>query len=209
MSRIGDSYDALAATYAAQVSDELAHKPLDRALLADLARRIRGPMADLGCGPGHVTAALAASGADATGLDLSPGMVAQARLRHPGLRFGQADILALPPGRWDALVAFYSLIHFEDEALPRALASCRAALRPGGEMLAAVHLGEGALEPAEMWGIPVRLRFRLFAEGELEAALEAAGFAVAGTRIRAPYPGVEYPSRRAYVRAVLRGGFSG
>ena len=40
-------------------------------------------MIEVGCGPGHVTAYLAEAGADATGLDLSPGMVAEARRRFP------------------------------------------------------------------------------------------------------------------------------
>ena len=40
---------------------------------------------DAGCGPGHATAHLAAAGADARGL--SPEMVAEARQRHPDIRF--------------------------------------------------------------------------------------------------------------------------
>ena len=43
------------------------------------------PVMDAGCGPGHATAHLAAAGADARGL--SPEMVAEARQRHPDIRF--------------------------------------------------------------------------------------------------------------------------
>ncbi|MCW2677362.1 MAG: bioC1 [Modestobacter sp.] len=69
------AFDAVAADYAATSRDELAGRPLDRALLAAFAELAGGlgPIADLGCGPGHVTAHLSALGADAFGVDLSPG----------------------------------------------------------------------------------------------------------------------------------------
>ena len=80
-----------------QLIDELDDKPLDRWLLeriVDLADG--GPVADAGCGPGQVGFHLAAAGADVTGFDLSPGMVAEARSRFPELRFEVADLTALP-----------------------------------------------------------------------------------------------------------------
>ncbi|GIX10751.1 MAG: methyltransferase [Elioraea sp.] len=199
------SYDAVAADYAARLGGELAHKPFDRARLRDLAARVagRGLIGDIGCGPGHVTAFLAACGADAIGLDLSPAMIAEARARHPGCRFAVADLHALgaAPGRFAALVLFYALIHEDDASLAAALAACRAALAPGGPLLAAVHLGEAPVHLEEWWGHPVALTFRFFAEGELEAAMAQAGLRVLRSEARAPYAGVEYPSRRAYVLA--------
>lgn len=198
-------YDAIAGPYAAHVAGELAGKPLDRAWLDAFAARWagRGLVADVGCGPGHVAAHLAARGVDVLGLDVSAGMVAEARRLHPALRFERADMLGLGarPGRFAAAVAFYALVHFDDAALARALAALRAALPAGGELLAAVHVGEGSLRPGSMWGVPVSLEFRLFREGELEDAVRAAGFAVVEAATRDPYPGVEYPSRRLYVRA--------
>ena len=67
------SYDTVAEDYAAGFRDELAHKPLGRALLASLVEQngSGGAIADVGCGPGHVTAWLAARGARAVGTDLS------------------------------------------------------------------------------------------------------------------------------------------
>lgn len=206
MDPIARDYDALAQAYAAHVGRELDHKPMDRAWLTAFATRMRGRglVADLGCGPGHVSAFLAEAGTEILGLDLSPGMIEVARAAHPSLAFAVADLrdLGQPPARFAGAVAMYSLIHLTPEDLPGALAACRASLQPGGEFLAAVHLGEGVLHPGVMWGVPVTLGFRLFAAGELEAALEAAGFQVTETRSREPYPGVEYPSRRAYVTAI-------
>lgn len=205
MDPVARDYDALATAYARQLSGELAHKPMDRAWLAAFAARMagRGLVADLGCGPGHVTGFLAASGAEVLGIDLSAGMIREARAAHPGLRFEEGDLRALerPAAGYAGLIAMYALIHLEPGELPVALAACRAALAPGGEFLAAVHLGEGVLHPGVMWEVPVSLGFRLFAEGELDRALEAAGFIVTESLVRAPYPGVEYPSRRAYLTA--------
>jgi SAM-dependent methyltransferase len=199
------SYDAVAADYAERLGDELAHKPFDRARLLDLATRVgrRGVIGDVGCGPGHVTAFLAAQGADVVGLDLSPAMIEQARARHPECRFEVADLHALgaAPGRFAALVLFYTLIHEDDASLAQALAACRAALMPGGRMLAAVHLGGAPVRLEEWWGHPVALSFRFFAEGELDAAMARAGLRVLRSETRDPYAGVEYASRRAYVLA--------
>jgi hypothetical protein len=52
------SYDTIAEQYAAGFRDELARKPLDRALLACLIEQAEkgAPIADLGCGPGHASA---------------------------------------------------------------------------------------------------------------------------------------------------------
>ena len=120
------SYDAVAAAYADQLSDELRRKPLDRALLTAFAEQVQavgpsqsqvagpsqtraaGPSQtpaatpgrprvwDVGCGPGHVTAFLDGLGLDAAGIDLSGQMVAQARARHPDLEFSAGSMTALP-----------------------------------------------------------------------------------------------------------------
>ncbi|MFB9836979.1 class I SAM-dependent methyltransferase [Actinoallomurus acaciae] len=82
--RVRRSYDVVAEPYATGFRDELAHKPLDRALLNALLEQAGpgAPVADLGCGPGHVTGWLAAQGAAAVGVDLSGAMVELARKEH-------------------------------------------------------------------------------------------------------------------------------
>src|SRR3974390_3391872 len=78
------AYDAVAVDYAALLRDELAAKPFDRALLGAFAELVlsgsAGPVADVGCGPGRVTAYLHGLGVETFGIDLSPAMVAVARL---------------------------------------------------------------------------------------------------------------------------------
>lgn len=94
-SRTRRSYDAVAAPYAAQVRDELQDKPLDRGLLDAFVELTLGTVVlDVGCGPGHVTAALADRGAIAIGCDLSPQMCALAH-EVTSLPFCSATMTAL------------------------------------------------------------------------------------------------------------------
>jgi SAM-dependent methyltransferase len=68
------THDAIARDYDAELGDELDRKPLDRGLLGAFVELINeGLVADVGCGPGHVTRFLAARHPDVMGVDLSPG----------------------------------------------------------------------------------------------------------------------------------------
>src|ERR1700690_23170 len=90
---IRESYDRLAEEYARRISDELQHKPLDRALLDRFAKQTRGQgdVCDMGCGPGHVARAWRDAGASVFGLDLSPAMLEQARKLNPDIPFREGN----------------------------------------------------------------------------------------------------------------------
>jgi ubiquinone/menaquinone biosynthesis C-methylase UbiE len=204
------SYDAVAAAYAEALSDELGHKPLDRALLTAFAEQVREVgrgetrVWDVGCGPGHVTAFLAGLGVQAAGVDLSGEMTGQAAKRHPDLTFSTGSMTALPAAdaSWDGLVSFYSLIHMIDDAdLRAALAEFRRVLADGGLLLLAVHAGEETRHLAEWFGAEVNVSFRFFDPAWLSAELERAGFAVESLTRRQPYPGAEVATPRAYILA--------
>jgi predicted TPR repeat methyltransferase len=81
-------YDTVAVDYAERYKTALEAQSLGRALIAAFAELVRaagaGPVADLGCGPGRVTAHLHSLGLTAFGVDLSPAMVALARRAVPG-----------------------------------------------------------------------------------------------------------------------------
>jgi ubiquinone/menaquinone biosynthesis C-methylase UbiE len=204
------SYDAIAPAYAEALSDELARKPLDRALLTAFAEQVRevgrgeGRVWDIGCGPGHVTAFLAGLGLRAAGVDLSGEMTGQAVKRHPDLTFSTGSMTALPAAdaSWDGLVSFYSLIHMIDDAdLRAALAEFRRVLTGGGLLLLAVHAGEETRHLAEWFGAEVDVSFRFFDPAWLSAELERAGLAVESLTRRQPYPGAEVATPRAYILA--------
>ncbi|GAA3223377.1 hypothetical protein GCM10020256_31430 [Streptomyces thermocoprophilus] len=89
-------------------------------------------MADLGCGPGRITAYLASLGLSVYGLDLSESMLAIARREHPGLRFEQGSMtrLDLADGDLAGAVCWYSTIHTPDEELPALFAELYRVLAP-------------------------------------------------------------------------------
>ncbi len=141
------AYDTVAADYAELLTGELDSKPLDRGLLAafaDLVRRKGGLVADLGCGPGRITAHLDSLGVTALGLDLSPAMVAQAQERYPHLPFdeGRLPTLELADRCLVGAVAWYSIIHTPTEELPEVVAELHRVLAPGGYLLLAFQAGE-------------------------------------------------------------------
>ena len=165
------SYDAIATVYAERFRDELAAKPLDRAMLAAFAEVVRaggaGPVADVGCGPGRVTGYLNDLGLPVFGIDLSPEMIAVARRTYPGLRFEVGSMLALdlPDAALGGVLAWYSLIHIPDERVPEAFAEFYRVLAPGGLVLLAFQVGDEVVHVAEARGAPGRARLSLAAAG--------------------------------------------
>ncbi|MCI3934613.1 class I SAM-dependent DNA methyltransferase [Streptomyces sp. AN091965] len=198
------SYDTVAEEYASRLYDELDAKPLDRALLACLVERTEpgAPIADLGCGPGHVASHLVGLGARAVGIDLSPGMVAEARRRHPGVEFREGDLLSLPAenGEFGSAAALYTVIHLTPDELLPAFVEARRVLRPCGLLLVSFHLGTEVRHLDEWWGHDVDLDFRFLVTDDVTALLEQAGFTVDMRMERAPGPD-EAPTHRAYVLA--------
>lgn len=200
------SYDGIADEYVAHLYHELDNKPLDQALLNRFANRMRGQgiVCDMGCGPGHVGRYLADRGVEVIGVDLSPGMLAQAVALNPGIPFHRGNMLALdwPDGAWAGIAAFYSIIHVPRESVVVALQEMRRVLRPGGVLFLAFHMGDEDLHETEEWGIRIDLEYTMYSSAEMVGYLREAGFDVEDVTERDPYPPeVEYQSRRAYILA--------
>lgn len=202
---LSTSYDRVAADYTTHIADELASKPLDRALLLAFAEQVgtRRPVADLGCGPGHVAAFLATSGVQVEGFDFSAGMITQARHRYPTLTFRQGDMRALDvaDAMLGGITAFYSIIHLTEAELAPTFQEWWRVLRPAGLVLVAFHIGEQVLHLEEWWQHPVDLDFRFWPVDKVTTALIDAQFTIEVVIQRAPYPDVEHPSQRGYVFA--------
>jgi SAM-dependent methyltransferase len=199
------SYNVVAEEYVRRIADELQHKPLDRTLLDRFAAatRERGPVCDMGCGPGHVARYLKEQGVNVVGYDLSPKMVEAARRLNPGIPFHQADMTALDHAdeSWAGLIAFYSLIHIPRLEIAETLREFRRVLQPGGLLLLAFHIGDETLHLDDWWEQKVNVDFFFFQPQEMARDLEGAGFEIEEIIERDPYPEVEHQSRRAYIFA--------
>lgn len=200
------TYDRVAEEYATRIADELAGKPLDRALLACYAEQVTGlgTVADMGCGPGHVAAHLHDLGVPVVGIDLSPEMVAIARRRFPAIPFAQGSMLALgaPDAAWGGIVAFYSIIHLPPESRRQAFAEFARVLKPGGLLFLAFHMGDEQRHLDEWWGQPISLDVWFLQPQAIESQLRDVGFTVEMSLVRQPYaPEIEHQSQRAYIFA--------
>ena len=157
---VEEGYDRMAESY-------LGNKdPVDPTTLAALEEVVRtlqpgAAILDLGCGAGvPVTRWLADCGLAVTGVDFSARQLELARRLVPAANFLRADMtdLDFPPESFDAVVAFYSIIHVPRAEHPALLEDVRRWLRPGGAFLATWALGawEGEEEDWEGWGAPMR-----------------------------------------------------
>jgi ubiquinone/menaquinone biosynthesis C-methylase UbiE len=202
---IRESYDRVAEEYTRRIADELQHKPLDRELLDRFAKqtRGRGDVCDMGCGPGHVARYLRDAGVSVFGLDLSPGMLEQARKLNPDILFREGNMLSLdiPDGTLAGVTAFYAIVNIPRQSLPLVFREIWRVLQSRGLLLLAFHTGNEVLHEEELWGQKISMDFLLFQLSEIRLDLEKAGFNIEEIVEREPYPDVEYPSRRAYIFA--------
>lgn len=203
---VRNAYDTVATQYRARFADELAHKPFDRAWLDDFAGRLpRGAQVlKMGCGDGHVSAYLAAGSVAISGLDLSPAMVAVARRAYPTLAFATGNMLALDcdVGSADAVVAFYSIVNLQPHDCQTAFMEIRRALRDGGLLTLAFHIGDETLRVQNWWDTGANLDFFLHPPERVCHQLIAAKFEIIQSETRALNAAdVEAQTVRAYVLA--------
>ncbi|MDC0765957.1 class I SAM-dependent DNA methyltransferase [Streptomyces sp. HD] len=189
------SYDAIAPAYTEAFPDWLADShPLDRSLVTTFAELARdhapAPVADLGSGPGYITARLAALGVPVFGVDISPQMVALARRAHPELRFhvGSMTSLDLPDETLGGIIALFSIIHVPDDHLPAAFTEFHRVLRPGAPVLLSFQSGdtEDRLHLTERFGQEIALDYYWRTPDTVTDALTKAGLQLQARVLREP-----------------------
>lgn len=198
------AYDLVSVDYANLLEGVLEQSPFDRAMLGAFAEQVQsaGPVADIGCGPGLLAAHLAGLGLDVTGIDLSPGMISEARRRHPGLRFvvGAMAALDLPDAGLAGVLAWYSIIHTPPALLPAVFAEFHRVLCPDGELLLAFQVGDEPRHLSHAYGHDIDLDAYRLSPEKITALLIEAGFSVYVTMVRQPI-GPNEKSPQAYLMA--------
>jgi ubiquinone/menaquinone biosynthesis C-methylase UbiE len=108
-------------------------------------------------------------------------MIDLARRDHPGLRFevGSMTDLHLTDASVAGLLAFWSLIHVPDHAMPQVFGQFRRVLRPGGLLLLGFHVGDQSrLKTTGYGGHPMRVHVHRRQPERVAAWLRDAGFTV-------------------------------
>ncbi len=176
--RMQEAYDRTASEYTARYG-EVAPAVVERgmqflSLLEPVARIL-----DVGCGPGQYMAWLEAHGKEVVGIDLSFGMLEQARARVSGALL-QMDMrrLAFPDRSFGGVLCIASLLHLPKEEAPLALREMWRVLTPGGVLLLSIGEGEGEGWEVHRYFGTVQRFFARYSQGEAERALADAGFVV-------------------------------
>lgn len=207
---VRNAYDTVAADYSELLRTALAEKPFDRAMLVAFAELIKteliktgssGQVADLGCGPGHVTAFLHGLGLNVFGMDLSPEMVATAKKNYPELGFEVGSIRALPldSGTLGGVTAWYSIIHTPPEQLPATFEEFSRVLVEGGYVALAFQVGSERVHIEQGYGHSVSLDAYRMDPNEITDLLGSAGLVVKARLVREPDASEKVP--QAYLIA--------
>jgi SAM-dependent methyltransferase len=200
LAAVRESYDTVAADYTRLVKEPAELDPVSRAMLAAFAELAAplGPVADLGCGPGKVTAHLAALGVPVFGVDVSPRMVELARAAYPELRFtvGSMTALDIADGELGGILAYYTTHHTPPQWLPTVFSEFHRALAPGGRLMLAGHVGNGEhLRPTRAYGDhPVSYESHLLPPDRIAELLDRAGLVVTTRVVQEPEGGVKRQS---------------
>ncbi len=132
--KLAEHYDTLAGQMTRQAVE---------AVLEAVALKPGAKLLDVATGPGYVAAEAQRRGAKPTGVDFSPDMIADARLRFPTLTIeqGDAESLRYADASFDTVVCAFGMLHFPRPG--KALAEAYRVLRPGGRHVFTVWCGPG------------------------------------------------------------------
>jgi SAM-dependent methyltransferase len=172
-------YDAVADRYLAWAARVDGDPRLD--LLADLMGRLPDGVRvlELGCGAGEPCTRLLAERFAVTGVDLSAEQLRRAREHVPTAEFRKADMATVrfENASFDAVTAFYSIIHVPRRRHGALFARIASWLRPGGLLLASLGAGSSDDSVEEGWlGVP--MFFSTHDAVTNRRLLSAAGFAL-------------------------------
>lgn len=162
-------------------------------LVRDLMSNLLHPamhLIDYGCGPGYMARAVASSVARVEAVDLSPGVIACARILNyaPNIEYETVAEFSLRRDSADMAFSFAVVQHLTDDRLRVALSLLRLRLKSGGELILHFAKPENGFRTASEWHqdktlrgrVRMRLALHCFGRsyGEMERLLDETGFDV-------------------------------
>jgi ubiquinone/menaquinone biosynthesis C-methylase UbiE len=209
--QIRTSYDMVAERYANELADEMLARPIERGVylaFAELALTLgKGPVGDIGCGPGHISKHLSTLGLEMVGIDISPAMISIARERFPAGKFwiGSFQQLPFPTSSWNGAVSSWATLHADAPARMQTFSELARCVKRDGYLLHSFFISApdqppGSVYRMEKWfDYTVSLPTYFVAVDVATAELKKAGFTVQAMTIREPLVSTELPTCRCYL----------
>jgi SAM-dependent methyltransferase len=181
---VADGYDAIGDDFA----EEARKDPADlwKRYICYLTEGLPGcsDVLDLGCGAGDPGTKMLSMYFSATGVDISPVQIALAKNNVPDAKFMVADIVEVefPNESFDAVTAFYSIIHVPRELHPGLLDKIAGWLRVGGRFIGTFHHRAHAEDYNPDWfGAP--MFWSGYGPEDNQLMVEAAGLRIISAKI--------------------------
>lgn len=138
------AYENAAALYCAQYRLIL---PSELRQFAYAAFRTGQPTADIGCGSGRDVAWLNQHDFPTVGYDVSPAMLAEARLAYPNIDVRAEylpELVSIADSSYANILCCATLMHLPAPELPAAFHNLARVLQPGGRLLFSVRSSQGS-----------------------------------------------------------------
>lgn len=155
---VSSGYDSIGKRYSewGRTFRDDARQRYTQVLLDHATRGMR--LLDLGCGNGEPTTKLLSERYRVTGVDISPVQIAHAARSNPRGQFICADIAAIhfPPESFDAICAFYSIIHVPRDEHAALFQRIARWLRPNGLFVGCLTAIDTPADYSDDWlGVPM------------------------------------------------------
>ncbi|WP_254768097.1 class I SAM-dependent methyltransferase [Salinilacihabitans rarus] len=172
------AYDELAEVYAAQRSEDGTGTERLETFLESLPSSAR--VLDAGCGQGTPILGRLRDSTDAVGVDFSREQLRLAAGNVPGASLVRGDMTTLPfaTGAFDAVVAYWSLIHVPMDDHPTVVDEFARVLRPGGRLLLCEGTTEWVGENTDWLDSGVTMTWNIAGAETTREQLRDAGFEI-------------------------------
>ena len=175
LATVRNAYASLAQQYIELFDGDWDAHEVDAAFILRHLGATRGPVLDVGCGPGYWTAYLHEHGLDVTGIDPVPEFIEHARAHHPGPGFELGSMSDVAGSASAAgVLSWFSTIHLTPPQMVHALDLHRQVLAPSGTLVLGFFASadevtefDHAVAPAYRWPVEA-LAERLVTAGFVE-----------------------------------------
>lgn len=136
---------------------------------------------DVGCGTGHILQYCAAHGHQVTGIDVSQGMLSQAKIQVPQAKLVQmpADSLTFSNNSFDGLISRYVLQHLTQVDV--AFSEFYRVLKPGGYAYVVIHVSNTDSLDESWYTFPNgggKIKMNYHAPADVLIAVKSSGFSI-------------------------------